>query len=530
MRYFHGFWTVLAMACWGNPAHAATRVLSVVYGTGPGADKAAVHVGHYLREITAEDNRFTVVRPEQMFESDGGKEAKDSLEQASALIARGRTAYESLDLDEAVSLLSRAVSRLQRTVSYANNYRVFADALSMLAAAHLLRGEEPAAIQRIQEALMLVPDLEPDPHIFNTTMRTTFSKAVESMRTVARGKLVAASNPGYAAIYVDGTFRGVTPDTIPDLPQGVHYVRMVKDGYTPWGKVIGVVADAEASQTAVISRIGGANEYLDLVNQAGEQVRQQNKKSNQVPSSVDQLGVVANADMILLGLVRLDGEQVVVQLHVYDLLKNKRAQVTEQIFSYGSATSTYRSEIKDLLRRTLRSEQESINLGPGDRNVSNNASNENTNRDSFSVSGAPPAFLIGASGICEGFLCSSKKRIAFGIAMAGLATFAGAATSWGLASSEQSKFQDFNLTQFQATAHRDNAKTYALIGDVLGGVGGAALVAAITLWFLDKPAKADKEDAPNNSPSSKKDDTTSQFRLLPAPLIGGAMMNAQVRF
>ena len=65
----------------------------------------------------------------------------------------------------------------------------------------------------------------------------------------ATGLLVATSNPNGAQVFVDDHLTTATNDTL-SLPEGNYAVKIVKDGYIPWGKKLkiknGVVTETQA--------------------------------------------------------------------------------------------------------------------------------------------------------------------------------------------------------------------------------------------------------------------------------------------
>jgi hypothetical protein len=61
------------------------------------------------------------------------------------------------------------------------------------------------------------------------------------------GTITVVSDPGDAAVYVDGQFAGRTPLTIERLGTGDHRVRVVKDGYLENGRIVAVGAGKSAT-------------------------------------------------------------------------------------------------------------------------------------------------------------------------------------------------------------------------------------------------------------------------------------------
>lgn len=72
---------------------------------------------------------------------------------------------------------------------------------------------------------------------------------------VTTGTLEVSSNPGGAAVYVDGNYRGVTSTVIGNLNPGQHSVRLTKAGYLDWTGTVSIASGATTylSPTLVIN-------------------------------------------------------------------------------------------------------------------------------------------------------------------------------------------------------------------------------------------------------------------------------------
>ena len=90
-----------------------------------------------------------------------------------------------------------------------------------------------------------------------------------------KGSIYATSNPSGAKVYLDGTYKGTSPITIPNVPVGSHTVKYTKSGYDDCSKAVTVNADQQTNvhcDLVVIPQKGsiyatsnpsGANVYLD---------------------------------------------------------------------------------------------------------------------------------------------------------------------------------------------------------------------------------------------------------------------------
>lgn len=69
---------------------------------------------------------------------------------------------------------------------------------------------------------------------------TTATSSDQSPAQLTTGSLEVTSSPQGAEIYFDGVYRGTTPSTITDAPQGSHLLELRYHGYNSWSKHVEV--------------------------------------------------------------------------------------------------------------------------------------------------------------------------------------------------------------------------------------------------------------------------------------------------
>ena len=69
------------------------------------------------------------------------------------------------------------------------------------------------------------------------------------------GNIDVSSSPTGAAIYVDSSYKGVTPDSIEGLAIGSHKVILKKSGYDEWAKMVQVTAGDTTSVDATLTAV-----------------------------------------------------------------------------------------------------------------------------------------------------------------------------------------------------------------------------------------------------------------------------------
>lgn len=67
------------------------------------------------------------------------------------------------------------------------------------------------------------------------------------------GALIVSSVPDGAGVYVDNSYKGVTPLTVRDLVPGSHVIMIRESGYSDWTTTVAVIADNAISLTGTLS-------------------------------------------------------------------------------------------------------------------------------------------------------------------------------------------------------------------------------------------------------------------------------------
>lgn len=79
----------------------------------------------------------------------------------------------------------------------------------------------------------LVPVSSPAPVATNAPIQTG-APAVTSQEAIRKGSLIVASKPGSADVYIDSVYRGKTPLTLKDMPEGKYTIQISESGYEDW--------------------------------------------------------------------------------------------------------------------------------------------------------------------------------------------------------------------------------------------------------------------------------------------------------
>ena len=84
---------------------------------------------------------------------------------------------------------------------------------------------------------------------------TSYVSATLTPTPPATGSISASSSPSGARIYVDGSYKGRTPETITHVSPGSHAVKLKRDGYYDWSTRIDVTAGSTSYVSASLTPI-----------------------------------------------------------------------------------------------------------------------------------------------------------------------------------------------------------------------------------------------------------------------------------
>ncbi len=482
----------------------ATKLAAVVRGAGAGSDKAAGYVSHFVRYYLAEDGRYEVIDNGDKLGGDG-TEAARAFTEAADLVRKAMSSYETLDLDPAVDYLGTALKGYDKNAASLTDTRPVAEALMLLGAVHILRGEEKAGSERLTQAVAIYPAVEADPRIFNPSMRQVFQKAADQAARKPRGTINVTSSPSYAELYVDGVFRGVTPMAADQLTPGKHYVRLVRDGYKSYGNVVTVQPGREVAENGVLRPVKQLDAYEKAVAASLDELRSADPASEEMKGDgFANLETLLGVEHLFLVEVRLDAEHVKVVAGQYDLKAHRHLKTATHSFGYDVKPEIFAREISDLLRTQFGETTLARRAGSGAADTA-----------------VALGTSAGGSGGCFGMSCDRFKTVSLFGAGGGVVLGGAGALMYVLAKRDHDSYRKAVQGSTQAKSLESSGKTKALVGDVLVGVGAAAAVLGLGAYFFYQPPAGSVVGAEPPPPA---------VSVAAVPLEGGGAVIAGLRF
>lgn len=466
----------LVAFCVCSQAFAAPRMALVVRAGGAGSDKAAAFVTHNFQVALEKDSRYDLLQFDLVLGNPAFERADQAFAAARVAVSRGKAAYEEFELDAAKEHLRSALNKFQRHSGHLKDYAEIAQIYMLLGAIYSLEGAENKARTTMADAWAIYPHVVPDPRLYNPAMREHFQAAVEHRSRKNTGGVSFSSNPSYARIYIDGTFRGVTPSVVDGLTPGQHHVRVVKDGFRSWGRVVRVKPGRTIEELAKLRPTDHFDDF-DALAAAALASFDGGKRAGTamvLTPPIEEIGTFLDIDQLMLVDVRLDGETVRVYAAQLDLNAPTTQETSlaqgEQLFAYTTDSGTYTREIDALIDSTF---SESAMAKPNETGPRGNTIN------AFASS-------------CLGMKCSSyKATMVWTTIGVGLAAAGTGAAMWAIAKSDNDTFRAGQAGPHQASAEaadlKSSGETKALVGDILIGVGVSAVLTGTLMQLLWYP-------------------------------------------
>jgi hypothetical protein len=148
-------------------------------------------------------------------------------EEGELLLKQGKQDYMEGRFEEAVEKLTLAIKLL-------TGKDKLVDAYLHLALSHFALGEKDKTKENLAELLKLDVTKRLDPLYYPPD----FINLLEEAKKGIIAQLEVESDPPVAQVFLDGELVGLTPVDLPELAAGEHKLKIIKQGYKLWEKII----------------------------------------------------------------------------------------------------------------------------------------------------------------------------------------------------------------------------------------------------------------------------------------------------
>jgi tetratricopeptide (TPR) repeat protein len=238
-------------------------------------------------------------------------------------LARAKQQLEKLQFGKAKKAFEAALASYEKAAGLLESPQPLIDAWTGLAEVAARKAEDDEARRCFAAVVALNPEHELDKR-FPGLFRTTHRKVRDQLLKGKRARVFVDESGTGAAVTIDGRPAKSAPAKIAGLLPGPHLVRALREGLPPWGAVVVVEPDAEATVSPGFLAKGRRGPAEDLA---------QNKLSPEAAAFVAEAARKQALKGGLVGVVAKEGGRALVQLVYVDAASGKVAQLPATGFS-----------------------------------------------------------------------------------------------------------------------------------------------------------------------------------------------------
>jgi len=215
---------LLVMGLLALPAVARPKITAAVVALEPELEAQSLADWRALDAFSATNPRVTYVTTDKAAALDQATRTKKAAE-ARALYAEALAAFDDANMPAALMKANEALRRFEAS-DLSQGFQGYVECLALKALILQVTGASSAS-NELRRLFTLAPGYGFDSPRYNPGFMALAEHVRAKVQAKARVPL-ALRPPGPSALaYVDGTFRGVTPLVVPELPAGEHVVTLV---------------------------------------------------------------------------------------------------------------------------------------------------------------------------------------------------------------------------------------------------------------------------------------------------------------
>ena len=318
---------------------AGTPLGGFVLATDKFSEKAASVLNHLARENFSRATEFSLMDVRKFLEEDAGDPRLAALQKARSLLTSGKEQYDNLELDAAIDELNKAIEEFKKAAGRLGGGEEYLEALLYLGAAHILSGDNERGTESFRTVAMFDKRKVLDPKVFPPSMIEIFDKTKEDVTSSPVGTVLVKSNPTAAEVYLNGVFKGITPLTLVKVPEGMHFIRVEKDGYFPWGQQVEFYATHEETTEASLKETLGLSKFSEECKKVLSDLDEDPPKKE-----VIQFGEWLRVERLMLTSVKQRGDEVVAESVLVQLQPPKKLAFRTTEFNLTSANFLARAD------------------------------------------------------------------------------------------------------------------------------------------------------------------------------------------
>jgi hypothetical protein len=333
--------TICSLGCLagGVRAQESAPLGSFVLATDKFSEKAASVLNHLARENFQRAPEFSLMDVRAFLEEEPGDPRIAALQKAREFLKSGKEQYDNLELDASIDELNKAIEEFKKAAGRLGGGEDYLEALLYLGAAHILSGDNERGTDSFRTVAMFDKRKILDPKVFPPSMIEIFDKAKADVTASPVGTVLVKSEPTAAEVYLNGVFKGITPLTLVKIPEGIHFVRVEKDGCLPWGQQVEFYATHEETVEANLKEAALASRFSEEGKKVLSDLDEDPPKKEIV-----QFGEWLRVERLMLASVKQRGDEVVAEAVMVQLQPPKRLTYKKAEFNLTSANFLARAD------------------------------------------------------------------------------------------------------------------------------------------------------------------------------------------
>jgi hypothetical protein len=215
-----------------TPSSAAPKITVMVVPLDPPAMLQAPRLMYQAEQAVVGAGRFELVRLADALDAQGARERQAKAQEAAAAFQEGLKAYDELDTQKALAQFDKA-AQLYESSDLSQHFEDMSRARVMKIASYVANGDKKAFTRELKEVLARNPRAGFSPNYFPADELAVIERTRRSINAEATKTLQVRTGEVIAQVYVDGQFRGASPQTLSGLTPSEHFVTAIAPGHAP---------------------------------------------------------------------------------------------------------------------------------------------------------------------------------------------------------------------------------------------------------------------------------------------------------
>ena len=198
---------------------------------GEGHDRDVAQAGYVAEEAIRRAKHQQLMPLDDVLDPTAAQARKKATVEGLRQLMAAHNAYDQLDMEVGSELANKAIANLTK----GNLIRTFpkvVDAYELRVAAF---ASDPKTLDQAKAELGNLLPIDPrgelSPNLFNPDVIALAEGLRQKVKAASTLTLKVSATPAAARVFVDGSFRGVTPLDVTNLAPGNHYVTLIAPGF-----------------------------------------------------------------------------------------------------------------------------------------------------------------------------------------------------------------------------------------------------------------------------------------------------------